>query len=351
MIQRLLRGRLIYLLLGALVVFLYMRALSVKSVLPADDVSAPSVSESLEWWPKELDADALRRLAAQEPRVAVILSLLIGVMMTMGLGGIGVTLWVFRSGRLRTLWRAPLTPLPRWSFGELARIVMLTLLIAGLMPFVRMAVMAYHSDWVFDLHLWVTVSMLVLDGFIMLAILTFALDKGPSVWKTLGLSTRHVVKSIRQGLLSYVAVFPWLFLLLVCVVSLARHFGLQPPVEPIHELIFQERRPHVLLLTLALACLIGPIAEELLFRGVLYPALRRRTSRIVATLVSGALFSMVHTNLIGFLPIMVLGCLLAYLYERTGSLVAPMTIHILHNTYLLTLALVFRRLMTLSAGL
>jgi len=61
-----------------------------------------------------------------------------------------------------------------------------------------------------------------------------------------------------------------------------------------------------------------------------------------AMLLSGALFSLVHTNVIGFVPILVLGCFLADLYERTGSLGAPIAIHMLHNTFLLGIALTYR---------
>ena len=346
MIQRLLRGRLVYLFLGALVVFLYARALSVRSLPPIESAHAPQVSEPLEWWPKALDADALKRIVIHEPRLGLLLVVLTAFVAVMGFGGLGLAVWGLCTGRLRTLWRGPSMPLPRWSFGELARIVMLTLLIASLMPFVRFAVISFQPLWILDLHLWITVSMMALDLFVMLTILTFALEKGSSVWQTVGLTTRDVGASIRTGLLGYLAVFPWLFFLLFLIVALARALGLQPPLEPIHELIFQEHRPEVLALTVVLACVVGPVAEELFFRGVLYATIRRYSSRWVAMLLSGALFSLVHTNLIGFLPIMVLGCLLAYLYERTGSLIAPMTIHILHNTYLLSLALVFRQLMT-----
>ncbi len=62
-------------------------------------------------------------------------------------------------------------------------------------------------------------------------------------------------------------------------------------------------------------------------------------------LLSGAAFALIHTSPIGFLPIMVLGCLLAYLYERTGSLASPLAIHVLHNTFLMVLSMAFRRLM------
>ena len=107
-------------------------------------------------------------------------------------------------------------------------------------------------------------------------------------------------------------------------------------------LLFQERAPLVFGLLVVLSCVIGPIAEELFFRGVLFAAVRRYLSRGGAILASGAAFSLIHTNPVGFLPIMLIGSLLAYLYERTGSLAAPIAVHILHNTFLMSIGLVVR---------
>jgi hypothetical protein len=151
-------------------------------------------------------------------------------------------------------------------------------------------------------------------------------------------------KAFGTALRSYIVVFPWLFLLLVLVVEAMRRFGVTPPMEPIQQLIFRENDPLVLGLTLVLACLVGPAAEELLFRGVVYPALRQRYSRMTATLLSAAAFALVHTNWVGFPSIMLLGCLLANVYERTGSIAAPLAIHVLHNGFLLSVALVVRQL-------
>jgi membrane protease YdiL (CAAX protease family) len=121
---------------------------------------------------------------------------------------------------------------------------------------------------------------------------------------------------------------------------------LEPPVEPIHELLFLEQRPLVLGLTLALACVVGPIVEEIFFRGVLYAALRPRTSRLWAMVISGSFFALVHTNPVGFVPILLLGCLLADVYERTGSLAASITVHMLHNALLIGLGLATKQLLT-----
>jgi membrane protease YdiL (CAAX protease family) len=141
--------------------------------------------------------------------------------------------------------------------------------------------------------------------------------------------------------------FPWLFIALWLTVEAARALGVEPPVEPIQELVFQEDRTAVLALTALLACLVGPVAEECFFRGVVFAALRRRVSRAAAMGVSAGAFALLHGNPIGFPSIWLLGCLLAYLYERTGSLAAPLAVHVLHNTLLMSTALMVRRVMEL----
>jgi len=129
------------------------------------------------------------------------------------------------------------------------------------------------------------------------------------------------------------------------IVSTSQRLGIEPPIEPIHELLFMDQPRLVLGLTVVLSCLIGPVAEEFFFRGVLFTAVRRHTSRTVAMLASGAAFAMAHTNVLGFLPIVLLGCLLADLYERTGSLVAPIAVHVVHNSLLVGLALTLKALL------
>lgn len=342
--QRLLRGRFLYWALSVLVLVLYVWTLSGGPLPFPSSTPHPRLDDTLEMWPKELDFTTLRHLLSRRPSLALMVSALSLFSVVMGLGGLLMAGWGLWTGRIRTVWRFRSRRLPRWSFGELGRITILTVLIASLMPFVRLAAISAQVWWALDAHVWVTMSMLFLDCFVILTVLTFATAKGRSVKKTLGFSTRHLSRSVVIGLRGYVAIFPWLFILLYLITEFIRMMHLQPPLEPIHELIFQEQRPKVLMLTMFLACVVGPMAEEFFFRGIVYTTIRQKLSRGVAMLISGALFALVHSNVVGFLPIMVLGCLLAHLYERTGSLASPLAIHILHNTFLMSTALVFRQL-------
>ncbi len=82
---------------------------------------------------------------------------------------------------------------------------------------------------------------------------------------------------------------------------------------------------------LVLLVVIVPIGEEVFFRGFVYGGLRDRWGAIPAALASAAFFSIVHLQLVHGLPILVLGVLLAFLYERTRSLVPVIVTHALNN--------------------
>ncbi len=83
---------------------------------------------------------------------------------------------------------------------------------------------------------------------------------------------------------------------------------------------------------LLVACIIGPICEELLFRGLLAGRLARYGQKPGA-LVSALLFGLFHANLEQFFYAFLLGLLLAYAYYRTGSLGAPIVLHMLYNLF------------------
>lgn len=85
--------------------------------------------------------------------------------------------------------------------------------------------------------------------------------------------------------------------------------------------------------------LVAPIAEELLFRGILYTYFRR-WGIVTALIASTAIFVVLHFNA---LPIpatqLVGGLVFAIAYETSHNLITPITIHVLGNTALFALSL------------
>ncbi len=78
--------------------------------------------------------------------------------------------------------------------------------------------------------------------------------------------------------------------------------------------------------------IISPVAEELMFRGILYKRFRERQEFRYSAAWSALLFALMHSNMTQMIYTFLLGLLLAYLYEKFGSLRAPALLHILLNT-------------------
>ena len=78
----------------------------------------------------------------------------------------------------------------------------------------------------------------------------------------------------------------------------------------------------------------APICEEVCFRGMLFGGLREKLPRIGAALLSGLIFGGLHaiTGISAVPPLILFGFLLALLYEKTGSIVPGILLHMLNNS-------------------
>jgi len=78
----------------------------------------------------------------------------------------------------------------------------------------------------------------------------------------------------------------------------------------------------------------APISEELCFRGMLFGGLRERLPRLAAALLAGLIFGGLHalTGVTAVPPLIFFGFVLALLYERTGSIVPCILLHMLNNS-------------------
>jgi membrane protease YdiL (CAAX protease family) len=82
---------------------------------------------------------------------------------------------------------------------------------------------------------------------------------------------------------------------------------------------------------------VAPVVEEIFFRGFFYRALRSRFSIVVAALMDGLLFGVIHYNggadgLLILPPLALLGFIFCLVYERTGSLYPVIGMHAFNNS-------------------
>ena len=85
--------------------------------------------------------------------------------------------------------------------------------------------------------------------------------------------------------------------------------------------------------------LLPPVVEEIVARGFLYTGLRSKLPKIVAALITSALFAAAHLQWGSGAPLLwvaaldtfTLSLVLVYLREKTGGLAASMGVHMLKN--------------------
>lgn len=97
--------------------------------------------------------------------------------------------------------------------------------------------------------------------------------------------------------------------------------------EAVQESIFAPGVVFVLIRVLVLA----PLAEELVFRGLVFRRLKNYTNFWVGALVSAALFGLYHMNLAQGIMGFFFGILLAAVYQKMENLWAPVLVHFAAN--------------------
>ncbi len=141
----------------------------------------------------------------------------------------------------------------------------------------------------------------------------------------LGLTTQRVPRALLFGVVGFVIAF-----VAAAAVGypIEQRFGVDPTQQALSQ---TAAAPGLLPIVFVSGAIIAPIAEEIVFRGYMYKAFRDRVKPGYAILLSAALFSVIHLEWRAALSLFVIGIVLAYVYEKTGNLMAPITLHILNN--------------------
>jgi membrane protease YdiL (CAAX protease family) len=173
------------------------------------------------------------------------------------------------------------------------------------------------------------------DGLILLTVYRLVRSKGGS-WRDLGLRPPHRGFFRFSPMSSVFWGIPIAYLVAIAVVNIygisLKALGLEDllPGQQLSDDIFEH---DALLLAMAFAGVtIVPFAEELFFRGFFFAGLRPRLSFVLSGLISGFFFSLAHADPGLIIPFTGVGVILAYTYERTGSLWAPIGVHMLFNS-------------------
>jgi uncharacterized protein len=170
--------------------------------------------------------------------------------------------------------------------------------------------------------------------------LAIALRRRGLTLAEIGLTARNAGAQMLWGLGAYAASAPWVFLVGWLAQWAGNRFfpNVAPPYHPILTFALSAPAGWARFALFLLLSVSAPLVEETFFRGILYGALRRRYGVAAGVIFSAAIFASLHPQVpLGFLPIFVLGALLAGLYEWRRSLIPGMLFHGVHNGILFLL--------------
>lgn len=174
-------------------------------------------------------------------------------------------------------------------------------------------------------------------GALMIAAVPFVLRRRPSF--------EEVVR-YREGLGGKVALGLWGFFLEIPVTLLVAGIGqwlfqnLPTNEHPAATMLMNTHDPLLIVSLFFAGAILAPFWEEIMFRGLLFPALSKLVRSGVAALLSSLAFASVHPQgpggWLGLMAFAMCSCVLA---SRTRSLVPSIVMHAAHNATLLTMAL------------
>lgn len=177
-----------------------------------------------------------------------------------------------------------------------------------------------------------TVMLAFFQGAALIWIDIFLRQSNISWSMAFGLRPPSRIKTVAAGVMVGLVVLPsaWLLQMVSQFAMELLHFKVvaQSAVEELQSTTLSVPEKIVMgLFTIVFA----PIAEESLFRGILYPTVKQLGYPRLALWGTSVLFGLMHFNMVTLVPLVFLALVLTFLYEATDSLLAPIATHGMFN--------------------
>lgn len=130
----------------------------------------------------------------------------------------------------------------------------------------------------------------------------------------------------------------WSMALIVSTMAVATAFVIEPVSMLLPEMSSETKRVMEMLMNgpiwivLLSVSVFAPFFEEWLCRGIILRGLLKKVGPTWAIVISAAVFGLIHGNIWQAIPAFLIGCILGYVYYKTGSLKLTMLMHCVNNT-------------------
>lgn len=152
--------------------------------------------------------------------------------------------------------------------------------------------------------------------------------------KDLGLRYYSIFKTLWYTFLSLLGIFAMSFLYVFVMNSF---FGIEAPASKVEQLVRSGNISSNILLIVV--TIVAPFSEEIFFRGYLYSAFKKAWGVNAGLFLSALLFALAHLEIYSFIPIFIIGWILAYIFEKTKSLFPVIFLHAVYNLILILIML------------
>ena len=232
----------------------------------------------------------------------------------------------------------------RWGLAEVWKVFVFLFFIEAVVIFVEILFSSLFKRTLTGKDLLLMVNSLFRDVAVAGLVIYWVKRHFKEPLSHIGLTAKNLFKNIAIGILSYLALLPVLLAAIFIIAMIAQVFSYESPPQTVVELYLKESQKGSLVFFTFFVALVGPAIEEIFFRGFAYQAFRMRFGARFAILITAGIFALLHWHLAAFLPIFILGLCLSSLYEKTGSLVPCMTLHMIHNLIMVGMTLGFKTL-------
>ena len=142
---------------------------------------------------------------------------------------------------------------------------------------------------------------------------------------------RDVVNALGLGALVIGVFLPIAALLQGAAISVMKHFNIETPMQLALQAMMNSSSASEIAVLGVITVIVAPIAEETLFRGILYPTIKQLGFPRAALWGTSVLFALIHFNLAAFVPLLLMALVLVWLYEKSDNLLAPIAAHVIFN--------------------
>jgi len=169
-------------------------------------------------------------------------------------------------------------------------------------------------------------------------LLPFFLQQHQAGWReTFGWGGPQLKRALYMAVTTVFFILPAVWLLQYLLVLVLTRLGWPPEEQTAVALIAGAKSWWMRAYLGLFAVVLAPVAEEFIFRGMLYPLVKQLGSPRYAWFGVNAIFALIHLDVGTLVPLFALALALTWLYERTDNLLAPIIAHGLFNVVNLVL--------------